>query len=57
MRMLAIALAVAALAACSEVHIQQTSVSAGTTALTDNARPDWERDPRRGDYPHVGPGY
>ena len=53
MKKLAIALAVAALAACAEPQLN-ANPAAGSSAQAPGARPNWLRDARR-DYPYSPP--
>jgi hypothetical protein len=59
MRKLAIAMAVAALAACAQLpeNREQPAAASGTTYRDDTARPRWLRDPARGDYPYNSPWF
>ena len=59
MKTAALAIALAALAGCAdfEVRFNRTVALDGTSSAIEDRRPDWQRDPARGEYPYSPKGW
>ena len=59
MKKLALAFALAALAGCAdfEVGFNRPTAADGASSALDDLRPDWLRDPARGEYPYNPRGW
>ena len=51
MKELVLVIAIVVLAGCAQV------AASGATSASDTARPDWLRDPARGEYPYSPKGW
>jgi len=56
---LAVVIALAALAGCAdfEVRFNQPTAADGASSALEDPRPDWLRDPARGEYPYSPRGW
>ena len=54
MKTAAIAIALAALAGCADIEVRfnRTVALDGASSAIEDRRPEWQRDPTRGEYPY-----
>jgi hypothetical protein len=59
MNKLPIAIALVALAGCADFELRFNSPAAadGASSVLEDRRPDWQRDPARGEYPYSPKGW